>query len=285
MNGMKFKPDYSLIEKWDSATNNALPLTAPFVSQFNLASKRLHYLAACHGGDLESPTLKTVRREFDLFRPDVVILEGMPNTGEVSPSWYLDHCRSQAEQDFAAGGEASYATVLAGERGIAFVSGEPSGRDLYDGLNAQGFSLHDHLGFNASVVIKHHLHSGIVDDAGVAALVENQARSTQHDIGIDDAAFTFDDFRAWYRDRMGSAFSLEHLAATDVSPSDAPDANILQKIMSAADNVRDPHILKTIAQQLETHAKVLVVYGSAHLGKQQPVLQKMLGPAQHSKPF
>lgn len=280
---MIFNPDCSLIKAWDDVT--VLPLAAPFVSAFNRAGKSLHYIAARHEGGLQSPTLRTVNAEFEKFRPHVVILEGMPNTGEVSPSWYLEHCRAQAREDFAAGGEASYAAVLAGERGIDFVSGEPSDRNLYEGLAAQGFTRADFLGWHITVVMRHHIEGGVLEAAAVGTLVERQAQNILYGIGVEGESFSSADFRAWYRDRMGCDFTLGGLAAIDGSPSRARDANALQAIMSAADNVREPHIVKTIAQQLEAHDRVLVVYGSAHLGKQEAVLRKMMGSVRHFKPF
>ncbi len=55
--------------------------------------------------------------------------------------------------------------------------------------------------------------------------------------------------------------------------------------MSATDNVREPHIVKTNAEQLGRFDRVLVVFGAAHAGKHEPVFNKMIGPVQHFKFF
>ncbi len=135
---INFKPDHSLIREWDNALNDELPFVAPFVSAFQNDGKTLRYIASSHGGDVNSPTLKTVKQEFDDFPPDVVIVEGVPYNGETSPAWYLEHCREHAKDNYENGGEGSYATVLAAERGTAFVGAEPTAWGLCNGLLLQG---------------------------------------------------------------------------------------------------------------------------------------------------
>jgi hypothetical protein len=255
------------------------------VSQFNLSGKRLHYIAASHCGDVESPTLRTVKQEFDIFKPDVVIVEGIPNTGEKSPAWYLEHCREQAKGNYSVGGEGAYATVLAAENGIDFIPGEPSAQWLYEGVLAQGYTLQDLLGWQLACTIQYRLSANAVDESNLPTLAERCASSYLNEIGLGEEKYDLRNFSDWYQDRMGKAFSLKSITADDCSPSTDPNANFLQKMMSAADNVREPHILKIIAEQLNEHNKVLVVYGSAHAAKHEPVLNKMLGQVEHFKFF
>src|SRR5262245_43375984 len=106
------KPDYGLIKQWDKV---ALPLAPPFVSKFAGSGKQLWYVAARHEGRVKSATLKTVKHAFDGLKPEAVIIEGVANTGVVSPGWYVDYCKDQAKSDYADSGEAAYATVLAAE--------------------------------------------------------------------------------------------------------------------------------------------------------------------------
>ncbi|HEY8191197.1 MAG TPA: hypothetical protein VIG74_02140, partial [Alphaproteobacteria bacterium] len=225
--------------------------------------------------------LQTVKREFDSFRPDVVIVEGVPYTGETSPAWYLDHCRAQAKNDFAGGGESAYATVLAADRGIAFVPGEPSEHVVFDTLRDQGFTRNDFLGWHAARMIRQELAANNKID--IAGEVKQAADNYLQVLDIHDMKFDFEDFAAWYEGRMGKAVSLESIADDDFSPSSAPDAGFLQKMTQAADKMREPHILKIISEQLRTHDRVLVVFGSAHLAKQLGVLTRMMGAPQHFK--
>lgn len=279
---MGFDPDYSLIRSWHEVT---LPLELPFVAKFAANGKQLCFVASRHEGGVESPTLKTVRHAFDTFRPQVVVVEGVPNKGEASPRWYLDICREQAKHDYAEGGEGSYATVLAAERGIDFIPGEPSNEKMYEAFARQGYTMQDLLGWETSAFLQSRIQGGIITEDDIAGHVDSFAGIMLRETGVTGAAFGYKDYCAWYRGRMGQEFSIGHLAAADTSPSTDPGSNFLQNLMVAGDKVREPHIVKMIAEQLDRHDRVLAVYGCAHLGKQEPALANMLGPAVHSKPF
>jgi hypothetical protein len=282
MTSQKFRPDYRLIREWDKV---ALPLPPPFVAEFTRNGKCLYYIAASHEGGVKSATLRTVKYAFDIFKPDVVVVEGIPNTGETSPAWYLEQCRQQAESDFAQGGEGSYATVLAAERGIDFIPGEPSAQVLYEGLLKQGYKLEDLVSWHIAMVLSVPTsYGGAANDREMREHVERCARNSLEEVGKRDVAFGFDDFCKWYSEKMGVEFSVEHVRAADCFPSDGENANFLQKMMAAADRTREPHIVKIIAEQLNKYDRVLVVYGAAHAGKQEPVFVKEFGPPRHLKP-
>ncbi|MEZ0224812.1 MAG: hypothetical protein ACAH83_09685 [Alphaproteobacteria bacterium] len=281
----KFHADYSKILSWDEGRENAPSVDEPFVSVFASGEKQLHYIAAKHGGDIDSPTLKTVKQEFDAFKPDVVIIEGAPNTGEKSPAWYLEYAREMEKSKFAGGGEGTYAAVLAADCKIDFVPGEPTARELLEGMRAQGFTTQDLLGWHVAGMIKSRFADGSIDDANADARIERTAQNRINEFGLKDVTFKADDFRRWYRDRMGKDFSLAGAAADDGAPSSRADANFMQKIMAAADKVREPHIVQVIEEQLSQHDKVLVVYGSGHAIKQEPALESMLGKPKHLKMF
>ena len=281
----KFKPDFSLIKLWDESLNQTLPYKAPFVSEFKKASRSLRFIAARHEGNTQSPTLKTVRSEFDRFKPEVVILEGMPNTGETSPNWYLTHCLSQQEDNFKSGGEASYACTLAGKRNIKFVTGEPPLSELVTGIIGQGFELNDVIGWMIFCQLAQHSQAHDINEQSA----ENIAYQISHNVSKSSnkniQPWNIGTFNTWYQSKMGKRFSVQDIDTESLSPSTNDDASFLQKVMNAADQIREPHILKVIAEQLSLHERVLVVYGAAHLGKQQHALSAMTSEPEHYKPY
>ena len=277
-----FDPDVSLIRAWSKALEKTMPYPAPYVAAFGRENKQLRYIAARHGGGITSPTLQTVKQAFDDFKPQVVILEGMPNEGVVSPAWYLEHTRKQAAGDFRQGGEGAYATVLAGERGIAFISAEPTEKQLLAGVLQQGFTREDMLGWYAGLMVHQNDRQGTLI---APEKIEKALNSYKRELGIEDVRFGMSELGAWYEQRMGRKFSLESLLADDMSPSGKAGANFLQKVMRATDNLREPSIVQNVAEQLEKYDRVLVVFGSSHLAKQEQVYAKMLGKPQYMKPF
>jgi hypothetical protein len=286
----ELKPDYSLVRDWQTAQKEApQPFEWPYVAQFHQGATHLHYIAACHGGDINSATLKTIKAEFDNFMPDAVVVEGV-HSEEISPSWYLDHCQQQAKENYREGGEGSYATVLAGQNNIPFIPAEPSDWQMYQGFLKQGYTLHDMLGWNAARVIQSHCAAGLLDDSTVDGLVDESIQRdlqelAQKDHTLTGHKFASHDFRNWYREKMAWHFSPAGIADADSSPMTGPGANFLQKMMAAADAIREPHIVELIARQLTDFKKVLVVYGASHLDKQEQVFRKMLGNPTYAKPF
>jgi hypothetical protein len=227
-----------------------------------------------------------VKHVFDRFRPQVVIIEGVANTGEVSPRWYLDYCKEEAKSGYAKGGEASYSAALAAERKIDFIPGEPSARTMYEGIAQQGFTIADLLGWKIAVELQAAASSaGRLRKADAAKRAETAARELLNELGKAKRSYDFSKFCDWYKHRMGEPFSPRRIGSLDCSPSTAPGANFVQRMMAATDSVREPHIVRMIAIQLSKHDRVLAVFGSGHLYKQEPVLAKLLGPAVHSKPF
>lgn len=275
-----FEPDMSLIRAWSVTVAKAVPHPSPYVAAFGSGNSQLKYIAARHHGDIDSPTLRTVKSVFEEFNPQVVIVEGVPGAGVASPSWYLQYAKLHEKTGFRhGGGETAYAATLAASRGIDFVPAEPSDKAKCDGLIAQGFTMRDFLGWNTCQML--HGHKNLTAQSGYLISqnivnVTNAAGLPAHDFGIDE-------FKAWYAEKMRTPFSFDTVAKDNLSPS--KNGTFMQRVTQAIDNVREPHIVKTVAEQLAKFDRVLVVYGSSHLAKQEPVLEKMLGKPQYSKPF
>jgi hypothetical protein len=276
-----FDPDTSLITQWSKAAAKAAPLPAPYVAGFEAQGAQLRYIAARHNGDIDSPTLKTVKAAFDDFRPQVVIVEGVPNEGAASPGWYLEYARQKEQDGFkSGGGETAYAATLAAGSGIDFVPAEPTEGEKLTGLLARGYSAADYMGWSIAQLAATH---PAINDENADEIINRNIASTARRAGIDPGGFDATAFKAWYEDKTGTSFAVATAKSEDLSPD--RNGSALQKLTQAVDDVREPHIVKTIAAQMEKFDRVLVVYGSAHLVKQEPALRQMLGKPQYIKPF
>ena len=125
----------------------------------------------------------------------------------------------------------------------------------------------------------------LVDDNTVKTHAEEFAAGCLYGLEMYLEKFDYSKFYNWYSRRLGQSFSLQNLDKLEFDPSDLPNANFFQKVMRAMDMVREPHILKIIGEQLMEFNRVLVVYGSAHQVKHEPVLAKILGAPSYAKPF
>ena len=275
-----FEPDTSLIRQWSVAVAKAAPYPAPYVAAFGRDNAQLRYIAAKHHGDIASPTLKTVKQLFDDFKPQVVIVEGVPNEGVVSPSWYLQYARLHEKTGFRhGGGETAYAAKLAGDLGIDFVPAEPTDKVKLEGLLAKGYTAADFLCWNTCQL----LHGNNIGEKDAPHRLTSNLQNVARSAGLEPATISFDMFKVWYAEKMGQDFNPLAAAKDNMSPS--KKGNFLQQLTQAVDDVREPHIVRTVAERMEKFDRVLVVYGSSHLAKQSPVLEKMLGKPEYMKPF
>lgn len=276
-----FRPDTSLIRQWSKAVEKEAPLAAPYVAAFGREDAQLRYVAAHHGGDIDSPTFRTVKQLFDEFRPQVVIVEGVPNEGKISPAWYVDFAREKAKTGFRqGGGETAYAAFLAYQSGIDFVPAEPMDSEKAAGLKAKGYSDMDYIGWSTAQVLTG---SSRLTAENVSTLLPRIMEQSAKAAGLDPAPYTFEAFKNWYAEKTGNAFDFNESRKLNLSPD--KDGTFLQQLTQAVDDVREPHIVKTVAAQMEKFDRVLVVYGSSHLAKQEKVYRRMLGKPHYQKPF
>lgn len=63
------------------------------------------------------------------------------------------------------------------------------------------------------------------------------------------------------------------------APLAVPKASFLQRLGDKVSSVRDPHIVRLIAEQLKKYKKVMIVFGGGHLVSQRPVIEKYFGPS------
>ena len=79
----------------------------------------------------------------------------------------------------------------------------------------------------------------------------------------------------WYKDHASEDFSVESVKRQEWEPDSSPNASYFQKLMADSDSIRDKFSAATIYSALQSHDRVIVVYGSAHEPKQAQVFQQV----------
>jgi len=82
-------------------------------------------------------------------------------------------------------------------------------------------------------------------------------------------------FKAWYRRVNGLPFETGY-RHDDAYPSE-PGARPSRRIEDTISDARDRHIISVIARALETHDRVLVIYGASHSIVERPALEAAFG--------
>ncbi|MGH6950469.1 MAG: hypothetical protein ACREH4_06335 [Vitreimonas sp.] len=237
----------------------------------------LTFVGARHDADPEGATQALVRSAFAQAAPRAVIVEGFATETGVSPADAAEDAR-QAQSAWARG-EAGLAVRLALDGEIPFRGGEPTQRQVYDALLAQGYSIDELFGglvLNATIqsLQAGQLHSGADPRfSNLFDAVQRMIRSEQSLALPPD--YSAERFYAWYEAAFDAPFQSDPALITRGAPD--PSTHV-GRMHIAWDGPRDVNLLRIIRETLTEHERVLVVYGGSHLTALEPALAEMLGP-------
>lgn len=265
------------VSEFSLALQARLPRQPPFLAVFERGDQTLGFVAARHSIDGDHPTFALVRTAFDAVQPRAAIIEGIETALGERPRPIVDQARRlKAPSNPFAAGEAVYTAQLAMNRDIPFWGGEPSDQDIFSALLAAGSDPEDAFyAFLFGPLAQSVREGGISgpNDPRFDPAFERWAKGNARDLtpAPDTSALAF---RAWYRDRSGLDLNadLNWLASND------PDyAGPVQRELKLHMKIRDQHLFDLIRSRLETHRRLLVVYGSSHIATMWSPLVQQLG--------
>ncbi len=237
----------------------------PFVAIYRAGESVLAFVAAKHVFTERNATLEAIDHAFRTVDPGLVVLEGFPTAMGTSPAPLVDTARRRGtpEADDFANGEAMYAATVALSRGVHFLGGEPTRKELARALIQQGYTAHDVLFVQLVGVLKQSLRAGSLDgvaDPGLETTYESWSRDLARDFGLEP--LPFETFRARYRETFG--IELERDSRLAERPDGGAPDDPTSRLQQDAGVTRDRHLLATIADAVARHERVIVVYGSNH---------------------
>ena len=263
-----------LVLSWSPALQQVEPHNPPYVAHFRARGRTLYYLASSHGTRVDSPTFRLIREVLDNEVVDLVIIEGYPHKAGVDPPRYLAFAKKGAGPEVYTGSEPSYAAVMAEERGISFVGGEPDDQAVHQQALAQGFTKHDLLGFYFMRQLPQFARHGAATPERVRALFDI---SMGEYVAFADGGFSFEDFEGWYQTRQGKVFDIATFDPAEATPVEGGPW-FSQQVAMAVGDVRNAYILSVIRDEMTQHRRVFIIYGAGHLVAQRAALEDMLGP-------
>ncbi|TNE51987.1 MAG: hypothetical protein EP343_02285 [Deltaproteobacteria bacterium] len=282
-NTRNYKADPSLLVPWTSERQAQEPLSPPYLSLYADARVSLLFLAARHEVGLQTPTFQMIRETLPLYKPDIVVVEGYPTTQETSPASYLNYatgCFGPKGSNQC--GEPPYLAYLAHQASIPFVGGEPTDPDLLTAIQTKGYTVKDMFGFYYLRQLAQWLSRGQFS-SDVEHQYNSYLKTLFQRFEVSNVSFSFDEFQAWYQNKMGKAFEAKSIQTNDVAPLQDAKATWLQKLSYQVSLLRDTHLVHLLARLLNQYDRVFITYGSGHLVKQRRVLNNMLGSPQWSR--
>jgi len=276
--GPSFQADPALLVPWTAAGQERLP-APPYAARYVRDGRSLTFVASLHEHRSGCDTFRVVEREFERLDPQVVILEGFSSADGVSPAGYSKWVRGQAEGELWPGGEAAFAAKLALDAGVPFLGGEPSAELVFREAQSERIGPEDLIYFFVVRQVPQWKRAEEDRDRTFEQLYREMIRQLAHMHPIEAEAFQDPKgFLAWYQRRNGRAFVYDEITTEQSAPLTGEDALFTQRVSTQVGEVRDAHIASVIADQLNQHERVLVVYGAGHHLVQEPVLAKLLGP-------
>lgn len=243
----------------------------PFAAEYRSADRRLIYIAAKHDAGLESGTFRLIRREFERLSPQLVVVEGIPfGAGTNHPAFVAQAAVNSARM------ESYYAASLALGAKALFMGGEPPPGDIRDALLSKGYSQRDIVGF--SLLLETPVWKRMATGESFGDFFRRNVEQKARMYGLPPAAaMTEAEFRAWHRERNGGDFDPEKVSIQETAPQDGSSALFTQRMDLEMLRVRDERVCRVIADALEKHQRVLVVFGGGHFGSQRAVLRRLMG--------
>jgi hypothetical protein len=250
--------------------------TPPFLAVFKKDDCELHYLAADHSYQKDSPTFQMIEKEVDTFKPTFMILEGFQT------EWIEGLNYSEENKD----GEPLFALSLGKKNGIKVIAGEPKDSDhlrqMHEKFGSKGAKSEDVLVFYVLRQMKQRVRcKQLIKSQDVKKAVDEVATIFQSFL---DDVFGYDKAIKWMSiqgikdpESVFEKYLFDHDSA-DFSEVDKEVEKRLQEICSYDMYVRDKTILTHILDAYKNaYKKIFIVYGGSHFFAQYAVLKSAFG--------
>lgn len=270
----KIKFDYSKIVNWTNERQKLEPCFSPFVAEYSQNGRQLIYLSAKHGNKTDNAnTFSMVENQIKNFRPDIVIIEGVPSFLGESPEEVKKYAKTCSDNEFSRCGESMYTAHLASSNGIPFIGGEPGDNKVFKELTNKGISRLDVEAFFVLRNCTQWIRSG-------KSFEENfKNYQTRFDRSEGRTPLSIDEFKIWYKVNMNTDFKLEDVTSESIMPLEK--GNFGQRMSYAVDEIRERNILEVVNNEVNRNRRVLIVYGSGHHVKHKEVLNVAFAKVQY----
>lgn len=271
-------PDLSLLRPWGEALQKEEPYKGSYIAKFQKGGRELLYVAGVHAEGADADVFPIIKRSLSEFDTEVLIVEG------INPSVPEERMRTLAREcapSFEKCGEKFYAISLLSSK-VKVQSGEPSEQSILDAMKSLDYSSHDLAFFYLVRQIPSLKRQKKLNDLDFKRQAEEYLFDTMSSrLKLQSINNSFETFLKWYKEKLGRNFSLADI--DNETPAPHINGSYLQKLSYQVGVIRDSNVLKVIAEQLNTHKKVMVLYGSSHLPVQVKALEKMLGNPLYKK--
>jgi hypothetical protein len=272
-------PNPSRLQQWTTQLRDAQPSDA-FAAVYAQGRQQLIFVGAKHATRTDSLTFRLIDDAYASFHVNTVIVEGPPYSRGANADRLIAWVESQREIDgFVEGGEIVPTVRLARAQAADVWGGEPDDANIRDRVFARGYSREDLLGFYTLRSVPQWIRERKIEGAGdgrVKPLIESELEHNRQRLGLP--ATVLPDYTAWsqwYAKINNKTFGLAFDPEETGPLADGRYGS--NKIAEAVSRARDEFLLDIVAQHLNAHESIMVVFGESHLMILRPALDSMLG--------
>lgn len=276
--------DVQLIKRLGPGAYRNEPFIPPYIALFQRGQKLLIFVSGDHGKGINSTVAKSIRHAFKRYKPQALIVEGLSSDAKNDALDRLRQAKAFAAKWPDEFPENYYPIFLADRAGLPFVGGEPGLAATRDALRPLGYEAEDLLGLTIGSNVGALTDECAKDRDKCAKMLDGMAARSASELGIP-GAYDFAEFERWFVRRAGLSTPAHKLTAKDCMPFGGQGATYLQTVAYQLELIRESAIVRQMDKMLNSHDRVLIVYGSGHLVRQREVWKTALGPSKDLKPF
>lgn len=249
----------------------------PYIYEVADDAVTIHYVGFGHSNDPENAQFKTVEHDYANFNPDLVVVEGINNLENRQAEMENLLSGNSKEDIIRQSGETGLAAKLAFDRGIDYVSPEPSFDEEIAFLLQRGFSQEDII---AAYIARQITGFQRKESRGTfEAEMEAQLRELESALKLDHVDLQ----QALKRieEITGKPLNLEdkelyrHLSDPIPWP-DKDDFGVTNQIAQASSLYRDNYMMQRLKEYKDKYKRIFIVFGASHAVMQEPAIRKMM---------
>lgn len=259
----------------------------PYIFEVESGDKKITYFGAGHSWDPDDPMWIQLKGMVTGAQPNMVIVEGFENLANRKEEATEEAKKYNEEEIIGRHGESGVVLKWATELGIDFDSPEPSDREQFKFLEQQGLSKDSIFAQQFFMMIPQW--QQYTDKPDFKEFAQKQIDRFEHNTNWSDFEYSYEHLEQIAEKIWGEGINLAdpgyYHDRTDPIPwaDKKKDQTEVNRVSEASNRFRDQYMISRIAEYLQTHDRIFIVYGASHAVMQEPALRKLLQKQQNEK--
>lgn len=249
-----YMADHTLKQAWSQDLENTQPSQIPYALVYDLASKKLIYVAATADNKKQSNAI--IESLIQKWRPQVVLIQGHPAEKTLQPSEIQFHLMN-------------HKPILKGA--------SADRQQILENLEDYGITERDYTIYQVINLANQNWQFDAKSPQDLQGMISHFLKTDSHAKKFN---LTYKDIQIWFHQNIGMPLTHEILVDGEiVAPKDPQrlSTNILQKIATYEDEIDDAIAMDALSDELDEKKVVMIIRAPSKFVTERSVLHKMIG--------